>query len=759
MNLRIAKARTYITLALVCLTLVLSAVVQASPPPDWEGSREAWEDLRKLPPGHDPSGAGVYLNWDDPANGLNPPTIPIVGGFTTFSWFTLEPGHDDNYDWTDVDTFITDEANGGKKAAISFAVYNGRPWPGQNTDLYGIRIPSWVWARDSGARLYNTYTNDGWYVLNYLNETYLTEYQEFVNAFAQHLADNPSLAANVSWVNIATGLLTETQPAADDGVNNDDAYYYANIANWTSQQWVGYVNRVTDFYHDAFSGRGLPITLMLNMVPQFKGGYGGKTEREIWSDHAAELGVGLRNSGLQADRRSNWIYSPLEKWCDPDPSSGLSAAPISWEFYLSWTENESDLYWTVLCGLEKHPDHFAWTGDSQGWAFTEETGAYLPHFRLANKYSGVTRDTTPSVWVVLRERYLVWGGELGNYNFWLWQDDSVPGGVTVPATNVQNFYYWRTDTTYYPDEYDSRIDPDPGNRAREGRYCRRTDQGTGNRYMYFNIDDRYKPGETEATFTITYFDRGTDQWRLEYDAIGDAYKVATTITKGNTNTWVTTPPITVYDARLDNSQSGGAWGGVDFRIDSMNDGDEFVHFVDVSKGESGTDIPLTTGANLISLPRHPADTSVTQVFSGIWDQFSKVYAYNAQTMTWSKYDKNGPPFGNTLADVDETMGLWVYVDSSCTLQASGTEPSSTAIQLYAGANLVSWPSLSTISVETAFSGIWAHFSKVYAYNAATTTWSKFDKNGPPFGNTLANLEPGMGLWVYVDANCTWTVTN
>jgi len=150
---------------------------------------------------------------------------------------------------------------------------------------------------------------------------------------------------------------------------------------------------------------------------------------------------------------------------------------------------------------------------------------------------------------------------------------------------------------------------------------------------------------------------------------------------------------------------------------------------------------------------------VTQVFSGIWSQFSKVYAYDASTTTWSKYDKNGPPFGNTLSNVDESMGLWVYVDSACTLQASGAEPSSTTIPLYTGANLVSWPSLSTTSVETAFSGIWTQFSKVYAYNAATTTWSKYDKNGPPFGNTLTNLVPGMGLWVYVDANCTWTITN
>jgi hypothetical protein len=281
--------------------------------------------------------------------------------------------------------------------------------------------------------------------------------------------------------------------------------------------------------------------------------------------------------------------------------------------------------------------------------------------------------------------------------------------------------------------------------------------------MYFNIDDRYRIGETEATFSVIYFDRGTDQWRLEYDAIGNAYKQLPPITKTNSRTWKTWT-YTVTDARLNNGQTGGAWGGVDFRLNSLNDGDdEFIHMVKVTKGSGGSgtthNIPLSTGANLISLPLHPADTAVTQVFSGIWSQFSKVYAYNAQTSTWTKYDKDGPPFGNTLTNVDEKRGLWVYVTGPTTLVASGQEPISTSIQLYTGANLVSWPSLSTVPVETAFGAIWAQFSKVYAYNAATSTWTKYDKNGPPFGNTLTNLSPGMGLWVYVDANCTWTITN
>jgi len=754
MRLRVHRARIYLTVVGLCLFLVVSGSVGAGPPPDWTEDRAAWAKVTQLPSGY--YGAGVYLGYDNPDKLINPPTYPLVGGVQFFSWKLVEPDYDGDYRFDEVlRPYIEDEAANGKYTALGFQVFSGRPRAGQSADDVGIRVPAWLWARDPSVRLYNTITNDGWYVLNYLNGTYQAEYSELVNAFAQWLDDNPSLAANVAWVNIATGLHTETQPTAYYSPNADDYNFYKNILGWTSEQWVAYVNSVTDFYHAAFTSRSLPIALYLNMVPTFRNGW----ERDSWCDHAAALGVGLRNSGLQFDKLYYSNYLPMEKWADPAPGSGLSPAPMAWECYSNWVENESDLYWTVLCGLDKYPDNFTWMNDSEGvWL---KDASHEDTFRFATEYSGVTRANTPGVWVALRERYSVWPGEPGNFNFWLWQDDSVAAGQTAAATNANVFY--SGGTPYYPTEYDSRIDPNPSDRAKEGRWCRRTQQGLGQTYMYFNIDDRYRVGETEATFTVIYFDRGTDQWQLEYDATSTRYKALPPVTKTNSRTWKTWT-YTVTDARLSNGQTGGDWGGVDFRLNSLNDGDdEFIHMVMVTKGGGGSstthNIPLSTGANLISLPLHPEDTTVTQVFSGIWSQFSRVYAYNTQTSTWTKYDKDGPPFGNTLTDVDETKGLWVYVTGATTLVASGQEPISTSIQLYAGANLVSWPSLDTVSVETAFGPIWSQFSKVYAYNAATSTWTKYDKNGPAFGNTLTNLSPGLGLWVYVGSNCTWTITN
>jgi len=738
---------------LACTALALGSVVQAGPPPDWEEARQTWEDVGRLPPGYDMTGAGVYLAYDDPAYGIDPPGAPIVGGMKDISWSLLEPNEDDYRFTTEIGDWVTGMAAHGKKAGIIVEVYKGR-------EGGGVRVPEWLWLKDADVRLYNPYDEtgglvaEGFWVLNYLNSTYQQEYANFVEAFAQYLDDNPTVADNVAWVMVSTGLDNETQPSANRGLNRRDLYYYKDVLNWTSEQWVAYVNGVTDFYHASFTAHGLPNVLYLNMAPGFKNS---SWERVEWSDHAAALGVGLRNSGLRVDW-SNWpAYQPLKDHFDE--------TPIGWEFYVIWTymppygdteaQGQSNLYWTVLNGLAKHPDSFTWVDNSEKSVVTNPV--FRSSFELANEYCGVTLSTTPSVWCVLRKNWSVKAGDPYNYEFWLWQDESPADGKTAPKTNVDEYYDTYSGTTLYPAEYDVTIDPDPGNRAMEGRYCRSTRQEYGSPYMYFDIGNDYEVGATEATFKVTYFDYGYDQWQLEYDALSESYKALGPVTKTGSNQWKT-QVWTVYDASLNGDQTSDT----DFRINCLGDGNEYIHIVHVTKGSGGAqthDIPLSAGANLVSLPLQPGDSSVAGVFAGIWANFSKVYAYEAATTTWTKYDKNGPPYGNSLTNVDETMGLWVYVDGACTLQASGVEPSSTQFQLHSGANLVSWPSMDTVPVGTAFAGIWDQFSKVYAYDAATTTWTKYDKNGPPYGNSLQNVEPGMGLWVYVDTNCTWTVTN
>ena len=82
--------------------------------------------------------------------------------------------------------------------------------------------------------------------------------------------------------------------------------------------------------------------------------------------------------------------------------------------------------------------------------------------------------------------------------------------------------------------------------------------------MYFLVDPRIaNNGTFTATFTVTYYDSGTNSWTLQYDSQSNAYAPALTVTEQGTNTWKTAT-VTVNDARF----GGGENGGTDFRIAS-----------------------------------------------------------------------------------------------------------------------------------------------------------------------------------------------
>ena len=123
-----------------------------------------------------------------------------------------------------------------------------------------------------------------------------------------------------------------------------------------------------------------------------------------------------------------------------------------------------------------------------------------------------------------------------------------------------------------------------------GRFCRRTDQASGNNRMRFDIDNNYLYHGSFSTVTIsvTYYSTGTDRWELRYDAIGNLDKAATPA--GSANPWVQKDNSGLWkkavfyltDARFANGQPGGT----DFSIYCSNDGNEWISFVEVTKGGS-----------------------------------------------------------------------------------------------------------------------------------------------------------------------------
>ena len=475
---------------------------------------------------------GVYVFYD--YTYMDPTIYPIVGGHITPQWKRVQTGPD-QYDWSWLENWLTKEALSGKPAAIGIDPYDG-PCCG------GIGVPDYVFQLYPMAKV----VCDGETIPKYWDPGYQQEYWKFVQAIGQQYNGDPRIA----FLEIGVGLFGETQPVAS---NYNDCLQAAGL---TSNLWIEYVKQVVDAYALAF-----PDTqLVMEYAPRFL-----KTqERLIVTDYAAERGVGLQHSGLTTDGDSLIVddpklsiyrtgqYDPMLKWGDQ--------VVLAWESTVASPDNNlTTTMWRLYNGLDKHPDYILvddrQVKDPERWGL----------LAFANAHAGRTLADTPSVWVAMRETQYTWFPQWGNYQFWLYQNDVAPGGKTAPLWNVGT--------------------------APEGRYTRRTDQATGNPYMYLNVDDGYLyDGVNRVTINVTYLDRGADSWELQYDSTGDIYRSAGVITKSDTGAWRLVS-FTLDDARFANRQPGGGkYPGSDFRIWSRGDGDETIHFVQVIS----LDRPLAT---------------------------------------------------------------------------------------------------------------------------------------------------------------------
>lgn len=511
---------TAFLLSLLVVTIALAALVT------WRASAAGEVATPSTPqpavikqPGAGPAGVYVFYDWEN----LDPAQYPIVGGHILFPWNKVEvgPWH---YDWSWPDDWIGKLASLGKWVGLAFNAYDGQCCGGSSVpDNVKQRYPSSV------------ISCNGVEIPRYWDAGYQAAFSDFVHAMGERYDNDPRIA----YVQISVGVYGETTPAEEEYLQ------CMKDAGLTSKMWMDFARWSIDVHRDAFPHK----QLLLQFVPYFQ--Y--RSERLAITDYAASLGVGLKDSALKPDGGDYMVvddptnpgfgsgeYDPLRKWG--------SKVPLAWEGYdnLSWSlQGRTKSMWGIYNALDKHPDYLTLDNPMVQAADRQDL------VRFANTYLGRTITNTPSVWVALRETEFTRLADWGNYEFWLYQNDSAPGGATVPLWNVGS--------------------------APEGRYTRRTDQASGNDSMYFDIDNGYVfSGRHQATVTVSYYDKGTDRWELHYDAVSDPDKLGGTVYKTNSLTW-RQAQFVLTDARF----SGREAGGNDFRIWSAGDGDEIIHFVDV----------------------------------------------------------------------------------------------------------------------------------------------------------------------------------
>lgn len=475
-----------------------------------------------------------------------------------------------------------------------------------------------------------------YYPTDAAKRSYLNAYKTFISAMGARYKDN----ADLQFVAIGTGVYGENQPTQSDSFPGSNFDHVVSNAGLTSAGWVEYVNAVNQAHATAFSS-GLGDGPARHLMTQYAPSYKSIDEREQITNYAASIGVGLSANFLSPDWTQSYrndndgFYDPIRRY--------WNQVPIARESYDMDLCNPVLSFWAIIGGVEKHTDYLRVDPTLIRNAADGSLTAHAPFYDWASNYLGKTVNDTPRVWTVMREhrnptvKNCRPGGvetatsttgstwpQLGNLNFWLYQVDSIPGGRTVPETNDKSAQSttaqpdlglgncpeksYRTDL--YGENYPCNRKPynadlpalggqdatffnldDWTGAGKEAYVVRRTDQNAdaakNNPFMFFRIDDGYINGSQvyKATFTVKYFDIGTDKWSLKYDSTSGE-KVAGTITKTGTKQ-LKTYTVTVTDAKFANRLTGSTDFYLDSRApDGTLDGNEWLHMVEVEKLDS-----------------------------------------------------------------------------------------------------------------------------------------------------------------------------
>ena len=125
------------------------------------------------------------------------------------------------------------------------------------------------------------------------------------------------------------------------------------------------------------------------------------------------------------------------------------------------------------------------------------------------------------------------------------------------------------------------------------RFARRSDHASGADTMFFDIHDNLLPSVGQRVqLNVTYLDRGTGQFKLLYDAVGNSQKRAFTVTKTGSNTWVTKSVVVTDWVFGHHGPNGFDLQLVNLATDASNPdtifhGLEVIKLADVSVGTVG----------------------------------------------------------------------------------------------------------------------------------------------------------------------------
>lgn len=261
------------------------------------------------------------------------------------------------------------------------------------------------------------------------------------------------------------------------------------------------------------------------------------------------------------------------------------------------------------------------------------------------------------------------------------------------------------------------------------------------------------PALLQATLTGEYFENVTFTWTLSLDDGAGAksvigYKIYRNMTY-NPEGLGYQPIASLSNGTscfIDNMTGEGNPNGFFYQVCAIDSNNNST----CAKNQAGKFThPISEGPNLISIPLIQSNENIRIVLQTVkWD---KAWSYDLSIQKWEWHMRFKPYLGE-FERVSLIEGLWVNVTEDSNLTVAGIVPSTTAIHLHEGWNLVGFPSFNS-----------SYTVSDLKTEVNSTRLEGFDSSNPPyFLKLLASadkLQPGFGYWVRVELEITWIVGN
>lgn len=516
------------------------------------------------------SGWGTNFNQDIPIDSrLNSRSVRV-------SWDELEPNNDD-FRFGRIFNLINDATIQNKKVTIGIQLKTRAEYSSNcpQSPCYD-GSPRWVVDIDP---LTGTTNNNGQQIehrmLNYVNPEVKGHIADIVGKLTSELATRYPNNNNYAIL-VCSGIDCEAQPEAE----LDQVYLNKWGSNYENV-WIDFMKWLIDTYEDKMNSAGLNSkTRYLVISANFKNYKLEKpsyvshllTKSNKWGLYSAGIAIGLKlyrygephaNNQDQILDTNYDLQDIFRKWCLVRPCLGEHGD--AYEAGTQYENKEWMHWWRAAAALWYRADGFYTT---KSWAL--DYGQLARNF--FRDYWGKTFSDTPKAWVILHEDHRDNPSGSGypqrNFTFYLDQFDATSvdgkGAQTVPEWSgfVSGYNIGNLNPT---DDY-------------RGIFTRRTNRGVMAFRVVSDAAGNYyiKDGPHIVKFEITYLDHGTDTLTLKYASL-NGVKDALSITKTNSNTWKTSQSNNIDDAVFSRTIPGEA----DFYIDDNNNGDEYIHMVNL----------------------------------------------------------------------------------------------------------------------------------------------------------------------------------